>query len=103
MLADLEDEDDVAGMEMVFDVGGGGEATEGEAVGGLPPPVPGSGGWITAENVGEFFDEDGNWRGREDAADNLGEGAGSVRPREDHPDGGTDGLNGEETKRRRVD
>jgi nucleotide-sensitive chloride channel 1A len=24
--------------------------------GGLPPPFPGSGGWITAENVGEYFD-----------------------------------------------
>jgi nucleotide-sensitive chloride channel 1A len=30
---------------------------------GLPPPFPGSGGWITAENVGEFFDEDGNFKG----------------------------------------
>lgn len=37
--------------------------------GSLPPPFPGSGGWITAENVGEFFDEDGNWiseRGRDE-------------------------------------
>ncbi|KAL8650125.1 MAG: hypothetical protein Q9210_004008, partial [Variospora velana] len=25
---------------------------------GLPPPMPGSGGWITAENVGEFLDEE---------------------------------------------
>ena len=41
---------------------------------GLPPPVPGSGGWITAENMGEFFDEEGNWRG-----EGLGPGAGRVR------------------------
>ncbi|POS88420.1 hypothetical protein EPUL_000167 [Erysiphe pulchra] len=27
----------------------------------LPPPFPGSGGWITAENVSKYLDEDGNW------------------------------------------
>lgn len=48
-------------------------------VDGLPPPMPGSGGWITAENVGEFFDEEGNFRG----AGGLGEGAGRVRGREE--------------------
>ncbi|TQS36303.1 hypothetical protein Golomagni_03254 [Golovinomyces magnicellulatus] len=31
--------------------------------GNLPPPFPGSGGWITAENVSQFFDEEGNWIG----------------------------------------
>ena len=30
----------------------------------LPPPMPGSGGWITADNVDDFFDSQGNWRGR---------------------------------------
>ena len=54
----------------------------------LPPPLPGSGGWITAENVGEYFDEAGNWRDQ-----SLGEGAGSVRRRED--DDGADGIEGE--------
>ncbi|KAL8746998.1 MAG: hypothetical protein Q9184_007666, partial [Pyrenodesmia sp. 2 TL-2023] len=57
---------------------------------GMPPPMPGSGGWITAENVGEFFDEEGNFRG----GGRLGEGAGSVRGREeDHEevDGDEDG------------
>lgn len=29
--------------------------------GDLPPPVEGSSGWITADNMHEFFDEDGNW------------------------------------------
>ncbi|CAK7205046.1 hypothetical protein SEUCBS139899_007810 [Sporothrix eucalyptigena] len=46
----------------------------------LPPPMPGSGGWITAENAHEFFDEDGNWRGR---GGSLGEGAGRVRGRDE--------------------
>ena len=73
----------------------------------LPPPMSGSGGWITAENVGEYFDEEGNWRGQ-----SLGEGAGSVRRRDDED--GVDGLeggeeaeggdvgDGEETKWRRT-
>ena len=67
---------------------------------GLPPPMPGSGGWITAENVGEFFDEEGNWRGR----GGLGAGAGSVRGREEGEEGG-DGEDGdgEETKWRRTE
>ena len=73
----------------------------------LPPPMPGSGGWITAENVGEYFDEEGNWRGQ-----SLGEGAGSVRRRdeEDIADGmesgeeaeGDNAGDGEETKWRRT-
>ncbi|MCJ1369794.1 hypothetical protein MMC20_001006 [Loxospora ochrophaea] len=54
--------------------------------GGLPPPVPGSGGWITADNMNDFFDEDGNWRGS-----GLGPGAGIVRERED-----IDGVDGDE-------
>lgn len=108
MWSDMEDEDDVHGMEMVFGVGGDGEAAGDDAVAGLPPPMPGSGGWITSDNVGYFFDGEGNWREREagappDATDDLGEGAGTVRPREDHPNGGTEGVNGEETKRRRID
>lgn len=52
----------------------------------LPPPVPGSGGWITAENVGEFFDEQGNWRDeqqqQQQQQERLGPGAGTVRTRE---------------------
>lgn len=38
----------------------------GSGDGGLPPPFPGSGGWITAENVGEYFDENGEWKGGKD-------------------------------------
>ncbi len=58
---------------------------------GLPPPMPGSGGWITAENVAEFFDEEGHPR----AGPGLGEGAGRVRGRGeeevDEEAGGADG------------
>lgn len=53
---------------------------------GLPPPMPGSGGWITAENVGDFFDEEGNFRGRVQVG-GLGPGAGSVRGWEEGVDG----------------
>ncbi|KAI4173435.1 MAG: hypothetical protein LQ343_002968 [Gyalolechia ehrenbergii] len=72
---------------------------------GLPPPMPGSGGWITAENIGEFFDEEGNFRG----GGRLGEGAGVVRGREEEDEmgdvdgNGVDGDGeGEETKWRRT-
>lgn len=96
------------------DVGGIFPLRNGEAgASGLPPPMPGSGGWITAENVGEFFDEEGNWRGdgglgQEGDVDGggLGEGAGTVRTREEDVDGeDAEGEGGgtEETKWRRTD
>ena len=77
--------------------------------GGLPPPFPGSGGWITAENVSEYFDEDGNWVGRENS-EVLGEGAGRVRTR-DEVEANGNGVNGhgngaldsDENKRPRTD
>jgi nucleotide-sensitive chloride channel 1A len=78
----------------------------GAADGGLPPPFPGSGGWITAENVSEYFDAEGNWIADEaENGQNLGEGAGRVRTREEL-DG--DGLNGhgehdDDVKRPRTD
>lgn len=88
----------------------------GNAALGLPPPMPGSGGWITAENVGEFFDEEGNWRGEGGlgqeggvgvgAGGGLGEGAGTVRSRVEDGDGeDVEGEGGEmeETKWRRTD
>lgn len=109
MWPDLGDEDDGERPAIMFDVDGSSEAAGDGAVDGLPPPMPGSGGWITSANVGEFFDEEGNWRGREagarpDGANELGEGAGIVRPREDDDhDGETERVNGEETKWRRTD
>lgn len=61
--------------------------------GGLPPPFPGSGGWITADNVLEYFDSDGNWigGGTENDGESLGDGAGRIRTREE-----MDGVNGDE-------
>ncbi|KAJ5470223.1 hypothetical protein N7530_007580 [Penicillium desertorum] len=51
--------------------------------GGLPPPVDGSSGWITAENMDQFFDADGNWiAAGEPPSFPLGPGAGTVRARE---------------------
>ena len=76
--------------------------------GGLPPAMPGSGGWITAENVGEYFDEEGNWKGGEGGdeggeQESLGPGAGTVRPREDgDTDGAGEGGEEDETKWRRT-
>ncbi|KAL2220154.1 regulator of volume decrease after cellular swelling-domain-containing protein [Thermoascus aurantiacus ATCC 26904] len=72
--------------------------------GGLPPPVEGSSGWITAENMHEYFDEQGNWIGGGEAPPTLplGPGAGTVRPREDDGGDGEGGEN-EETKWRRTD
>ena len=68
-----------------------GLAFPGTEDGGLPPAMPGSGGWITAENMHEFVDEDGNWiethdedEGEEEAENTpLGPGAGNIRTRQE--------------------
>ncbi|EXJ91654.1 hypothetical protein A1O3_00204 [Capronia epimyces CBS 606.96] len=103
------DEDDDGGASRLFQAG---LAFPGATDGGLPPAVPGSGGWITAENMHEFIDENGNWIDGEDGeeegeAENegeaLGPGAGTVRAREQEEqgnDGPVDG--GDETKWRRT-
>ncbi|KAI4594908.1 hypothetical protein KJ359_007431 [Pestalotiopsis sp. 9143b] len=78
-------------------------AFRGDDAGGLPPPMPGSSGWITADNVQDYFDAEGNWIGGGGAVSGeLGEGAGRVRGR-DEVDGGDDdgedaagGVNGSE-------
>ncbi|KAJ2974292.1 hypothetical protein NUW58_g8703 [Xylaria curta] len=64
---------------------------QGNNNGGLPPPLPGSSGWITAENVNEYFDEDGNWIGDEGVSGELGDGAGRVRGRDEVEQDGTNG------------
>lgn len=71
----------------------------------LPPPIPGGGGWITADNVNDFFDEDGNFRPRADAnGEALGPGAGAVRSREaDEEEHEGASLNGDATKWQRTD
>ncbi|RAH41374.1 Voldacs domain-containing protein [Aspergillus brunneoviolaceus CBS 621.78] len=82
----------------------------GNGAGGLPPPMDGSSGWITAENMHEFFDEDGNWiGGGQEPTLSLGPGAGTVRQREEdgaeaQQDGDVNGeAESEETKWRRTD
>jgi chloride channel, nucleotide-sensitive, 1A len=81
------DEDGAAALEgsALFQAG---MIAPGDGSGGLPPPMPGSDGWITAENMGEYLDEEGNWIGGEEAGQEeaLGVGAGSVRQREDDRD-----------------
>ncbi|KAL2001846.1 hypothetical protein VTN02DRAFT_1137 [Thermoascus thermophilus] len=75
----------------------------GSGNGGLPPPMEGSSGWITAENMHEYFDEQGNWiGGGEEPTLPLGPGAGTVREREEE-DGNGEGGESEETKWRRTD
>lgn len=81
----------------------------------LPPPMPGSGGWITAENIGDFYDDDGNLRDFPDlllsaaaGGATLGNGAGSVRARDEDEDGDVGDeedvrANGDETKWRRTE
>jgi nucleotide-sensitive chloride channel 1A len=78
----------------------------GASDGGLPPPFPGSGGWITAENVSEFFDPDGNWIANGDGVEPLGEGAGRVRARDEVENDGVNGhgeSDSEDNKRPRTD
>lgn len=70
-----------------------------------PEPEPGAGGWITADNMHEFMDENGEFRMPEGG---LGAGAGSVRTADqfDDADGGDEEVDGEgpsdETKWRRT-
>lgn len=68
-----------------------GLAIPGTSDGSLPPPMPGSGGWITAENMHEFIDENGNFieDNDEEMESELGEGAGTVRKAPDDEDGDT--------------
>jgi chloride channel, nucleotide-sensitive, 1A len=91
--SDVDEEmgDDDAADRIVFEGNVGYEGISGlpgvqrgTADGGLPPPFPGSGGWITAENVSEYFDEEGNFiGGGEGDGEALGEGAGRVRTRDE--------------------
>lgn len=96
LLDDDDDDDYETDDRIIFE--GDHEALEGftgvmrgSASGGLPPPMPGSSGWITAENVHEYFDADGNWIGdgendRDEAESELGEGSGRVRGRDEMED-----------------
>lgn len=63
--------------------------------------MPGAGGWITLENMHEFFDEEGQFIG----GGTLGEGAGTVRGRDEEDAGAQAAMDeeGEETKWRRTE
>ncbi|KAK0652343.1 regulator of volume decrease after cellular swelling-domain-containing protein [Cercophora newfieldiana] len=76
----------------------------GASDGGLPPPMPGSSGWITADNVHEFFDADGNWIGGEEegVSGELGDGAGTIHGREEEANGHSGGE-AADNKRPRTD
>lgn len=114
---DEDDDDEDYADRIVFEsaVDASSEAIEGlpgvfrgSATGDLPPPMPGSTtGWITAENVGEFFDADGNWIGggdEEEEGEDLGEGAGRVRARDELNGGHENGVDGEgDNKRPRTE
>ncbi len=84
-----DDDEDADGAQVIFEgdyetVEGFSGVFAGARDGGLPPAMPGSGGWITAENVHEYFDEEGNWiGGEEEEGGELGEGAGTVHAREE--------------------
>ncbi|KAI0169560.1 regulator of volume decrease after cellular swelling-domain-containing protein [Hypoxylon sp. FL1284] len=75
------------------DVDGLPGVVRGDVNGGLPPPMPGSSGWITADNVNDFFDADGNWIGGEGVNGELGDGAGRVHG---HDEVEQEGPNGQE-------
>ncbi|KAF9737344.1 hypothetical protein PMIN06_001529 [Paraphaeosphaeria minitans] len=73
--------------------------------GGAPDlSAPGATGWITADNMDEFVDEDGNFKGGMIIdGEELGPGAGTVRPREGYEEESTtNGVNGHEEKYRRT-
>lgn len=80
-----------------------GLAFPGTSDGSMPPPMPGSGGWITAENMHEFIDEDGNFiqdeNDEEENGEELGPGAGTVRP---HPDDDKNNEGSDDTKWQRT-
>lgn len=117
---DNEDDDDDDGRSRLIAAG---LAIPGSSTGGLPPVMPGSGGWITAENMHEFVDAEGRWIGGDGEGEGddeeegeregngegegLGPGAGTVRTRDDEGEcgnGAKDGMNpwGEDTKWQRT-
>ncbi|KAI8933042.1 hypothetical protein NX059_009691 [Plenodomus lindquistii] len=70
----------------------------------LDESAPGATGWITADNMDEYMDENGNFRGAVLDTSPLGPGAGTVRSREDGGDetNGTNGVEGHEEKYHRT-
>ncbi|KAH8423555.1 Voldacs domain-containing protein [Aspergillus melleus] len=102
----MEEDEEEEGDDSLFQSG---LVSMGSGNGGLPPPMDGSSGWITADNMHEYFDEDGNWiAGGEEPTLPLGPGAGTIRTRDEENDGQEGDNHGEgqgddETKWRRTD
>ncbi|KAK4175161.1 regulator of volume decrease after cellular swelling-domain-containing protein [Triangularia setosa] len=112
---DGDEDDDGDGAQIIFE----GEAVEGFSGvfagardGGLPPAMPGSSGWITAENVHEYFDGEGNWIGEggdgEEGggwvlSEQLGGGAGTVHRLEEDEGEEMNGVEGDNTKRPKTE
>jgi nucleotide-sensitive chloride channel 1A len=88
--ADLHPDQDASGDE------------DGEDI--LDDSAPGASGWITAENMDEYMDENGNFTGMVIGGEELGPGAGTVRTREEADDGanGVNGASGHEEKYHRT-
>lgn len=70
----------------------------------LDDSAPGASGWITAENMDEYMDENGNFKGTILGGEELGPGAGTVRSRDDGDEqtNGTNGAEGHEEKYHRT-
>ncbi|KAJ5022180.1 regulator of volume decrease after cellular swelling-domain-containing protein [Bipolaris maydis] len=79
------------------------DASDDEGDDMLDDTAPGASGWITADNMDEYLDEDGNFKGMV-VGEELGPGAGTVRTREEADDGsnGVNGADGHEEKYHRT-
>lgn len=88
--ADLHPDPDASGDE------------DGEDI--LDDSAPGASGWITAENMDQYMDENGNFTGMVIGGDELGPGAGTVRTRDEGDEGanGVNGTDGHEEKYHRT-
>ncbi|KAH7396281.1 regulator of volume decrease after cellular swelling-domain-containing protein [Pyrenochaeta sp. MPI-SDFR-AT-0127] len=93
-----------AAMNICADLHPDPNASDGDGEDLLDETAPGATGWITAENMDEYLDEDGNFRGTVIGGEDLGPGAGTVRQREDGDDStnGTNGLDGHGEKYHRT-
>lgn len=78
-------------------------ASDDDGVDLLDDSAPGASGWITADNMDEYMDENGNFRGTVLGGEELGPGAGTVRQRDgDEEANGLNGLDGHEEKYHRT-
>ncbi|KAH8731812.1 regulator of volume decrease after cellular swelling-domain-containing protein [Phaeosphaeriaceae sp. PMI808] len=70
----------------------------------LDETAPGASGWITAENMDEYLDDEGNFAGMVIGGEELGPGAGTIRTRDEGDDGanGVNGADGHEGKYHRT-